>query len=121
MNKAKTLKRRLGNAKSFFSVAWDTDDIPNQVTINPNLKWKDIDWKRVEKNVFKLQKLIYRASNRGEIRKMHKYQKLLAKSYNTRCLAVRLVTQVDPGKKTAGVDEIKNLPQKQRLKLVKIL
>ena len=71
MNKAKTLKRRLGNAKSFFSVAWDTDDIPNQVTINPNLKWKDIDWKRVEKNVFKLQKLIYIASSCGEIKLLH--------------------------------------------------
>lgn len=68
MNKAKTLKRRLGNPKPFLSVAWDTDDIPSQTSINPNLKWKDIDWKRVELNVFKLQKLIYRASSRGEIR-----------------------------------------------------
>ena len=92
MNKAKTLKRRLGNPKPFLSVAWDTNDITSQLSVNPNLKWKDIDRQWVEKNVFKLQKLIYRASNRGEIRKMHKYQKLLAKSYNTRCLAVRLVT-----------------------------
>ena len=92
MNKAKTLKRRLGNPKPFLRVVWDTDDIPDPVSINPNLKWRDINWRRVEKNVFKLQKLIYRASSRGEIRKMHKYQKLLTKSYNTRCLAVRLVT-----------------------------
>jgi hypothetical protein len=75
-----------------LSVAWNTDYIPSQVSINPHLKGRDIDWKPVEKNVFKLQKLIYRASSRGEIRKMHKYQKLLTKSYNTRCLAVRLVT-----------------------------
>ncbi len=54
MNKAKTLKRHLGNPKPLLSVAWDTDDIPNPVSINPNLKWKDIDWKRVEKFVFKL-------------------------------------------------------------------
>ena len=121
MNKAKTLKRRLGNAKSFFSVAWDTDDIPNQVTINPNLKCKDIDWKRVEKNVFKLQKLIYRASNCGEIRKMRKYQKLLTKSYYPRLLAVRLVTQVDPGKKTTGLDGIKSLPPMQRFNQVELL
>ncbi|GFZ90126.1 hypothetical protein CYANOKiyG1_00450 [Okeania sp. KiyG1] len=79
MNKAKTLKRKLGNPRPFLecvlhseetselrtrflSVAWDTDDIPNQVSINPNKKWKDINWKKVEKYVFKLQKLIYRAS-----------------------------------------------------------
>ena len=92
MNKVKTLKRKLSNPKTFLSVAWNTDYIPSQVSINPHLKGRDIDWKSVEKNVFKLQKLIYRASSRGEIRKMHKYQKLLAKSYNTRCLAVRLVT-----------------------------
>ncbi len=68
MNKAKTLKRHLGNPKPFLSVAWDTHDIPNQASVNPNFKWKDIIWKRVELYVFKLQKLIYRASSRGEIR-----------------------------------------------------
>ncbi|MDY7003280.1 MAG: reverse transcriptase N-terminal domain-containing protein [Cyanobacteriota bacterium] len=81
MNKAKTLKRKLGNPRPFLSVAWNTDDIPSQVSVNPNLKWRDINWKRVEKNVLKLQKLIYRASDRGEIRKMRKYQRLLTKSY----------------------------------------
>ncbi|WP_293139456.1 group II intron reverse transcriptase/maturase [Okeania sp. SIO3I5] len=121
MNKAKTLKRRLENPKPFLSVAWDTDDIPDQVCINPNLKWKDINWKRVEKNVFKLQKLIYRASSRGEIRKMRKYQRLLTKSYYARLLAVRRVTQDNQGKKTAGVDGIKNLPPMQRLNLVDLL
>jgi len=45
LNKAKTLKRRLGNPKPFLSVAWDTNDIPDSVCINPNVKWKDIDWK----------------------------------------------------------------------------
>ena len=74
MNKAKTLKKRLGNPKLFFSVAWDTDDIPSQVSVYPSLKWKDINWKRALKNLFKLQKLIYRASSCGEIRKIPKYQ-----------------------------------------------
>ena len=121
MNKAKTLKRRLGNPKPFLSVAWDTDDIPTRVCINPNLKWKDINWKRVEKNVYKLQKLIYRASSRGEIRKMRKYQRLLTKSYYARLLAVRRVTQDNQGKKTAGIDGIKNLPPMQRFNLVNLL
>ena len=59
MNKAKTLKRHLGNPRPFLSVAWDSNDIPSQVCVNPNIKWKDIDWKQVEIRVFKLQKLIY--------------------------------------------------------------
>ena len=121
MNKAKTLKRLLGNTKPFFSVAWNTEDIPSQITVNPNFKWRDIDWKRALKNVFKLQKLIYRASNCGEIRKMRKYQKLLTKSYYPRLLAVRLVTQVDPGKKTTGLDGIKSLPPMQRFNQVELL
>jgi len=138
MNKAKTLKRRLGNPQPFLgcvlhseetspistrflSVAWNTDDISSQVSINSTLKWKDIDWRRVEKNVFKLQKLIYRASYRGEIRKMHKYQKLLSKSYCSRLLAVRRVIQDNQGQKTAGVGGIKNLSSMQRFNLVDLL
>ena len=121
MNKAKTLKRHLGNPKSFLSVAWDTKNIPPKVSINSTFKWRDIDWKRVEKNVYKLQKLIYRASSRGELRKMRKYQKLLTKSYYARLLAVRRVTQDNRGKKTAGVEGIKNLPLMERFNLVDLL
>ena len=112
MNKAKTLKIKLGNPKSFLSVAWDTDDIPPQISVNPKLKWKDIKWKQVKKNVFKLQKLIYRASSCGEIRKMRKYQRLQTKSYYPRLYSVSRVTQDNQRKKTAGVDGIKNLSPK---------
>ena len=121
MNKAKTLKRHNGNPNLFLGVAQDTDDKPSQVSINPNLKGRYIDWRRALKNVFKLQKLIYRASNYGEIRKMRKYQKLLTKSYYPGLLAVRLVTQVDPGKKTTGLDGIKSLPPMQRFNQVELL
>ena len=121
MNKAEILKRKLDNPRPFSSVAWDAYDIPSQACVNPNLKWKDINWKKVEKYVFKLQKLIYRASSRGEIRKMRKYQKLLTKSYYARLLAVRRVTQDNQGKKTAGIDGIKSLPPMQRFNLVEML
>ena len=117
MNKAKTLKRRLGNPKPFLSVAWDTDDIPFQVSVYPSLKWKDINWKRVEKNVFKLQKLIYRASSRGKIPKIPEYQVLLSKSYYARLQAIRQVIQNNQGKKTVEIDDIKNLPPMQQFNL----
>ena len=109
MNKAKTLRRHNGNHQPFLSVAWDTDDTPSQVSIKAAREWQDIDSKRVEKNVFKLQKLIYRASSRGELRKMHKCQKFLTSSYCPRLLAFSHGTQADPGKKTAGVDGIKTI------------
>jgi RNA-directed DNA polymerase len=68
--------------------------------------------------VFKLQKQIYRASQRGDIRTVHKLQKLLMKSWAAKCLAVRRVTQDNTGKKTAGVDGVKALSPKARIELV---
>ena len=98
-------------------MAWDSNDIPSQVCVNPNIKWKDIDWKQVEIRVFKLQKLIYRASSRGKIPKIPEYQVLLTKSYYARLLAVRHVIQDNQGKKAVGIDNIKNLPPMQQFNL----
>jgi retron-type reverse transcriptase len=67
---------------------------------------------------FKLQKRIYRASIRGDVKALRKLQKMLMKSWSARALAVRRVTQDNQGKKTAGVDGVKSLTPKQRLDLV---
>jgi RNA-directed DNA polymerase len=86
--------------------------------IQPMYEWNQIPWRKLEKMVYKLQKRIYRASNRGDVRAVRKLQKLLMKSWSAKCLAVRRVTQDNQGKKTAGVDGVKSLTPKQRLKLV---
>ena len=65
------------------------------------------------------QKRIYRASQRGDARTVRQLQKLLIKSWSARCLAVRRVSQDNSGKKTAGVDGVKSLTPKQRLRLAK--
>ncbi len=83
--------------------------------------WNEIDWKVVEIAVFKLQKRIYKASQRGDIKSVHKLQKLLTTSYYGKLWATRKVTQDNQGKKTAGVDGVKSLSPKQRMKLVKKL
>ncbi len=83
--------------------------------------WKDIPWKSYEKNVFRLQKRIYRASSRGAVKAVHKLQRLLRASWASRCLAVRRVTQDNQGKKTPGVDGVKALPPPQRLALAQDL
>ncbi len=83
--------------------------------------WQQIDWKIVEVSVFKLQKRIYRASQRGDIKAVHRLQRLLTSSYYGKLWATRRVTQDNLGKKTAGVDGIKSLNQKQRLEMVKNL
>ena len=71
----------------------------------PMYKWKDLPWRRIERAVFKLQKRIYQASQRGDTEAVHRLQRLLLNSWSARCLAVRQVTQDNRGKKTAGHHE----------------
>src|SRR6266545_1356060 len=84
-------------------------------------EWNDLPWKTIEQRVFKLQKRIYRASQRGDQPTVHKLQRLLMKSWSAKCVAVRKVTQDNQGKKTAGVDGVKALTPPQRQHLVQTL
>ncbi len=81
------------------------------------VEWHSINWRKLERSVYKLQKRIYRASARGDLKAYRRLQKTLMKSWSARALAVRRVTQDNQGKKTAGVDGVKSLTPKQRLKL----
>lgn len=82
------------------------------------VEWKHINWRKLERNVYKLQKRIYRASLRGDVKATRRLQKTLMKSWYARCLSVRRVTQDNAGKKTAGVDGVKSLSPAARLSLV---
>lgn len=84
----------------------------------PMYEWKDINWRKLERITFKLQKRIYKASNRGDVKLVRRLQKLLIKSWGARALSVRRVTQDNQGKKTAGIDGVKSLTPKQRLDLI---
>jgi RNA-directed DNA polymerase len=68
--------------------------------------------------LYKLQKRIYQASKRGDVKNVRRLQKLLIKSRSAKLISVRKVTQDNQGSKTAGVDGIKNLSPRDRLKLV---
>lgn len=81
-------------------------------------EWNLIPWHKLERRVFKLQKQIYRASKANDYKKTHNLQRLLMKSWSAKCLAIRKVTQENQGKKTAGVDGIKSLSPKARMKLI---
>ena len=85
--------------------------------MRPMYKWQDLPWKRIERQVFKLQKRIYRASKNGDKLTVHNLQRLLIHSFSAKCLAVRRVTQDNRGKNTAGVDGVKALNPVQRLQL----
>jgi len=87
----------------------------------PMYEWNTLPWTQVERQVFKLQTRIYRASQRGDVRAVHRLQRLLMASRAAKCLAVRKVTQDNRGKKTAGVDGVKSLSPERRSALAATL
>jgi RNA-directed DNA polymerase len=88
---------------------------------NQTVEWSKVDWRKLEIRVYKLQKRIFRASSRGDVKAVRRLQKTMMRSWSGKMLAVRRVTQDNQGKKTAGIDGVKSLTPVQRLALVKKL
>jgi RNA-directed DNA polymerase len=68
------------------------------------LDWYAIDWRAVEENVRRLRQRIFTASRAGDLKKVRSLQKLMLRSHSNTLLSVRRVTEVNAGRKTAGVD-----------------
>jgi RNA-directed DNA polymerase len=92
--------------------------MPNTDSKSKTVGWDDINWRKAERAVYKLQKRICAASRRGDVKQVRKLQKTLMSSWSNKVLSVRKVTQDNRGKKTAGVDGIKILSPKARMNLV---
>ena len=73
--------------------------------------WEFLPWKKFQVNLFRLQKRVYKAVRAGDL------QKLILRSQAARFLAIRQVTQLNAGKKTAGVDGKLALTFKERFEL----
>ena len=83
--------------------------------------WRALPWKKFRRNLFRLQKRVYKAVQVGDKRKARFLQKLILKSSSARFLAIRLVSQLNAGKKTAGIDGKKSLSFEERLNLEELL
>ena len=81
-------------------------------------EWHTLPWRTIEGQVYKLQKRIYQASRHGDLQRVHHLQRLLTHSWSAKCLAVRRVSQDNQGKKTAGIDGVRNLTPADRMALV---
>lgn len=79
--------------------------------------WKKTNWKKLRRSLFRLQVRVYKAIRAGDKRKAKSLQKLILKSYAARMLAVRQVSQLNTGKKTAGIDGKASLTYVERLNL----
>jgi RNA-directed DNA polymerase len=84
-------------------------------------KWSAIPWPKIRDRVLKLQRVIFKASKDGNVRKVRRFQHLLLNASDAKLLAVRRVTQDNSGKCTAGVDGVKSLSPSQRLTMATIL
>jgi RNA-directed DNA polymerase len=79
--------------------------------------WKSFNWKKASKRLFRLQRRVYKAVQRLDKRNARKLQKLILKSKGARMLAIRQVTQLNAGKKTAGIDGKASLTFEERFTL----
>jgi RNA-directed DNA polymerase len=84
---------------------------------NASESWKKLPWKQFRRNLFRLQQRVYKAIRANDRRKAQLLQKLILRSFAARMLAIRQVTQLNAGKKTAGVDGKASLTFKERLNL----
>jgi len=77
------------------------------------IDWNQINWKKVKRNVRRLQVRIVKAIEAGRWGKVKALQYLLTRSFSGKALAVRRVTE-NKGKGTPGVDgEIWDTPDKK--------
>ncbi|NEO64294.1 MAG: RNA-dependent DNA polymerase, partial [Moorea sp. SIO4G2] len=76
--------------------------------------WRGQKWKHLRRNLFRLQRRVYKAVQAGDLRKARSLQKLILKSRSAQLLAIRQVTQLNQGKKTAGIDGKIALTYKER-------
>src|SRR5437660_6443471 len=74
-------------------------------TTDMPLAWHQINWRRAERNVRRLQTRIAQATQAGKWGKVKALQRLLAHSLSGKALAVRRVTE-NTGKRTPGVDGV---------------
>lgn len=79
--------------------------------------WEFLPWKKFQVNLFRLQKRVYKAVRAGDTRKARSLQKLILRSQAARFLAIRQVTQLNNGKKTAGIDGKLALSSEERFQL----
>src|SRR5213078_4171132 len=66
--------------------------------------WDAVSWRAAEENVRRLRQRIFTASQAGDLKRVRNLQKLMLRSRSGALVSVRRVTEVNAGRKTAGVD-----------------
>jgi RNA-directed DNA polymerase len=80
----------------------DTDQVNGPE--DDGLDWDSVDWGQAEEHVRRLRRRIFAASQAGDLAKVRNLQKLMLRSRSNALVSVRRVTEVNAGRRTAGVD-----------------
>ena len=90
----------------------------NMSAVSPRVQdWEIIDWEKMNEYVKKLRQRIFRAEQLGQKRKVRKLQRLMIRSQANLLLSIKRITQINKGKKTAGIDGQIILTSRDRIKL----
>jgi RNA-directed DNA polymerase len=68
--------------------------------------WPTVNWREANRNVRRLRQRIFRATQEGDWDKVQSLQRLMLRSRSNRLVSVRRVTQINQGRRTAGVDKV---------------
>lgn len=71
----------------------------------------------MERILWKMQTKLYQASKAGNVVDVRKIQKMIIRSKEAKFKAVRMVTQDNRGKRTAGVDGVKSVAAEERISI----
>jgi RNA-directed DNA polymerase len=66
--------------------------------------WRAVDWRQAERDVRRLRQRIFAASQAGDLARVRNLQKLMLRSRANALISVRRVTELNAGRRTAGVD-----------------
>lgn len=82
--------------------------------------WDATRWHKAEENVRRLRQRIFAASHVGDLKKVRNLQKLMLRSRSNALIAVRRVTDINAGRKTAGIDgKLLTKPSKDALRRIR--
>ena len=81
------------------------------------LDWDRVDWGQAEDDVRRLRQRIFTASKAGDLKRVRNLQKLMIRARANALLSVRRVTEINAGRRTAGVDGKTALMSSQKAEL----
>ncbi len=94
----------------------------NKSVTSPHItEWYTLNWKKINKYVKRLCQRIFRAEQLGQKRKVKKLQRLMLRSKVNLLISIKRVTQINKGKRTAGIDGFKATTEWDKIGLFNLL